>query len=124
MVRREHRADARHDDVEGRVLERQVLGVGLRPLQREPLGFGDAAAGLEQLGREVAGGDVRAGLRGADGSVPGSGRDVEHLHPGADAARLDEDRAQRQQEGLDHPRVVARRPHLAMAGLELRIRNA
>ena len=39
--------------------------------------------------------------------------------PGADAGRLDEPRAERQQERLDHVRVVAGGPHPAMPGLEL-----
>ena len=38
VVRREHHADRRHDDVEGRGLERQVLGVGRDPLDVEPFG--------------------------------------------------------------------------------------
>ena len=33
VVRREHRADRRHDDVERLVVERQVLGVGRRPIR-------------------------------------------------------------------------------------------
>ena len=49
----------------------------------EPFGLGAAAAGLEQLGRQVAGGDVGAGLCGRDRGVAGPGADVEDAHPGA-----------------------------------------
>ena len=45
----------------------------------DALGLGAAAAGLEQLGRQVAGGDVRAGLRRRDRGVAGAGGDVEDV---------------------------------------------
>ena len=60
MVRREHRADAGHDHVEAVVGERQRLGVALDPVQLDPPLGGDPAADLEQLGRQVRGGDGRA----------------------------------------------------------------
>ena len=49
VMGREHHADRGHDDVERLVLERQVLGVGLDPVELEALGLGAAAARLEQL---------------------------------------------------------------------------
>ena len=54
VVRREHHADRGHHDVEGLVLERQVLGVGGHPVELERLRPARALrAGLQQLGREV-----------------------------------------------------------------------
>ena len=50
VVRREHRADRGHDDVERLVLERQLLGVGLHPLELEPLGL-RAARGRPRAAR-------------------------------------------------------------------------
>ena len=123
VVRREHDADRRHDDVERLVLERQVLGVGLDPLELEALRLRAPATRLQQLRRQVAGRDVRAALRGRDRGVAGAGGDVEDAHPGTDPARLDESRPDRQQERLDHGRVVTRGPHRAVAGLELGIRR-
>jgi len=120
---REHRADDRHDDVERLGVERQTLGVGLNPLELQPGGVRTAPAGAEQLGRQVAGGHSRAGARGSQRRVARAGGDVEHPHPGADARRSDEPRAERQQERLDHGRVVARGPHSAVARLQLGIRN-
>ena len=72
------------------------------------------AAGVEQLGREVARRDLRAALSGHDRGVAGPGGHVEDAHALADPGRVDEPRAQRKQERLDHRRVVARRPHLAV----------
>ncbi len=102
VVRREHRTDRRHHDVVGLVRERQVLGIGLDPLELDARDLGAAAPGLEQLGRQVAGGHARAALRRRDRGVAGAGGDVEDAHAALDAARLDEARAQREQERLDH----------------------
>ena len=44
--------------------------------------FARGAAGLEQLGREIARHDVRAALRGRDRGVAGARADVEHALPG------------------------------------------
>jgi len=68
-VGREHRADRRHHDVERLVVERQVLGVGLGPVELNPVGLRAAPARLQQLGRQVAGDDVRAALLDFVGDV-------------------------------------------------------
>ena len=121
VVRREHRADRGHDDVEGLVLERQVLGVGLDPLELEPLGLGRRAAGVEQLGRQVARDHVSR-----PPEQPGSRRcRCRRRRRG----RACQDRCRRPRpvagpaaaERLDHRRVVARRPHRAVARLQLGI---
>ena len=101
------------------VLEGQVLGVGLDPLELQPGGLRAATARVQQLGRQVARGHPRPGVRRGQRRVAGAGGDVEHPHARADAGRRDEPRAERQQERLDHGRVVARGPHGAMARLEL-----
>ena len=111
MVRREHDSDRGHDDVKGLVVEREILGIGLDPLEGDALRLGPRPARLEQVGGEVAGRDLRTGLGGGDRRVAGAGRDVEHLHPLADPGGLDEPRPQREQERLDHGRVIAGRPH-------------
>ena len=64
----------------------QVLGVGLDPVELEALRLRALAARLEQRRGQVAGGDVGAAPRGGQRGVAGPGRDVEHAHPGADAA--------------------------------------
>ena len=123
MHRREHRADRGHDDVEGLGLEGQVLGVRLDPVELDAGLLRPFAASVEELGRKVARGHLGAGLRSRDRGVARSGGNVENAHARADPARLDEPRPERQQEGLDHPRVVARGPHLAMPALQLRVRS-
>ena len=90
-------------------------------LERDARALGAVPAGLEQLGREVARGHARAALRGGDRRVAGAGGDVEDVHAGADPAGLDEPRAEREQERLDHRWVVAGRPHRAVAGLQVRV---
>ena len=101
------------------IVERQVLGVRLNPLELHPGGLGPASAGVEHLGRQIARRDARSGLGCGDRGVARAGGDVEHSHPGTNAARLDEPWPERQKKRLDHGRVVARRPHLAVARLEL-----
>jgi hypothetical protein len=91
-LRREHRADRGHDHVVGLVVERQVLCIGLNPLELQPLGLGAGAAGLEQLGRQVARGDLRAALRGRDRRAAAAGGHVEDAHAGRDLAGLHEAR--------------------------------
>ena len=121
MVRGEHRPDRGHDHVERFVVEGQVLGVGLDPFELDALGSRSGAARLEQLRGQVASGHLGARLGRRDRSVAGAGGDIEHLHAGADPRSLDEPGAERQQEGLDHRRVIAGGPHLPVACLELSV---
>ncbi len=109
---REHHPDRGDDDVEAVVLEGKVVGVGLGPLQLDSLGLGAGAAGVEELGGEVAGDDVGAGLRRRDRGVAGAGGDVEDAHARADPGGLDQARPEGQEEGLDHRGVIAGGPHL------------
>ena len=85
VVRGEHDADAGQHGVERAVVERERLGVGLPPVERDPGGLGVPATRLEQLGGEVAGDDAGTGLRRRDGDVAGARRDVEDAVPGPDA---------------------------------------
>jgi hypothetical protein len=101
-----------------------VLGVALDPLELDAGQLRAAPARLEQLGRQVAGRDLRAVLRRGDRGVAGAGGDVEDPQSGADAARLDEPRPERQKERLDHGGVVAGCPHRAMTRLDCGVRRA
>ncbi len=83
VLGREHRADRGHDDVERLVGKRELLGVGLGPVERQARGLGTAAALVEELGREVGSGHLRACCGGGQGGVAGAGSYVEHCHPGA-----------------------------------------
>jgi len=47
VVGGEHHADRGDDDIEAGVLERQILGVGLGPLELNALGRGAGAPGVE-----------------------------------------------------------------------------
>ena len=94
VIRREHRAERRRDDVELAVAERQRLGVGLDPLELDAARCAPRARPASKFsGVRSEATTVRAGLGRADGDVAGARRDVEHALPGADAARLPRARA-------------------------------
>ena len=77
--RRLRGAEGGDDDVEGLILEREVLGVGLDPLQLDPLrlrlaapgleGADDALDGLRRVDRMESREDEMAGLRGRQGDL-------------------------------------------------------
>ena len=69
LVRHEHAAEHREDDVEAAVVEGQLLGVALDPLDLDPRLGGSGLAGLEQRRREVDAGHPRR-----RSSRPGSSR--------------------------------------------------
>jgi hypothetical protein len=69
VVRREHHADRGHHGVERVVVERQRLGVRLTPLELEAALRRGLSAGLEQLGRQVAGHDGGTGGSRRQGDV-------------------------------------------------------
>ena len=82
VIGREHRAEDGGDGIEGRVRERQCLGVALDELDLEPLGGGPQAALLEQ-GRHVVDADGRAAEPGGrDRRVAAAGGDVEDAPAG------------------------------------------
>ena len=114
LVGGEHRAEDRHRHVEARVLEGQVLGVGLDELDLEPLGRGTLAAALEQ-GRDVVGADrVAPGApRRRDRPVAAAAGDVEHPLAGNEVERLGEVLAGAVDDAGDH-REVALRPDLLL----------
>src|SRR5690625_3289771 len=119
MVRGEHDADAGDDGVEGPVRVGEGFGVGLLPAEPGAAPGGELAADGEELGGEVRGGDLRTGEGRGDGGVPGPGGDVEDALARADAGRPDEIGAEAGDDLGGDRRVVARRPHGAVAGLEL-----
>jgi hypothetical protein len=121
VMRCEHHADRGHDDVEVLVGERQVLGVALDPLELQPHRLGALLAGLEQTRCQITRDDGCPPLCRRDGSVAGAGSDIEYAVALGDPRCLDEGRAERQQERLDHLGIVARRPHRAVLGLQLLI---
>jgi hypothetical protein len=88
MAGRELDAERRQDAVEALVVERQVLGVALDPVDDDVMPGGAVARRVEQLGREVEPDDLRSGCGGADGDVAGAGRDVEDGRPGASSTRV------------------------------------
>ncbi len=103
-----------------RVLERQVLGVGLDPVELEalrPPARRAPASSSSGSGRSRS--PSRRGAAAGIEALPVPAATSSTRWPGRDPARLDEPRPERQQERLDHRRVVARGPHRAVAGLEL-----
>ena len=123
VVRREHHADRRHDDVVGLVLEGQVLGVGLDPVDVETVSLGAFRARCQQIGRQVAGRHAGAALGGRDGRIARARRHVEHAQAGADPGRIREPLPDGQQEGVHHQGVVALPPHRPVLRLELDVRS-
>jgi hypothetical protein len=120
-VRGKHDTDRGDHHVEGLILERQVLGVSLYPIEGQPFALGTSTTGVKQLRCQIAGGDLRAGLRRSYRRVAGPGCHIQDHVAGADAACLHERRPQRKQERLDHIRIITRRPDRAMTRLQLRI---
>jgi hypothetical protein len=79
VVGREDRADRRRDDIEARVVERQLLRIADQVGDVETVLAGTALRGLDEHGCEVDTGDVRAGARGALGNTAGP---RSHVEPG------------------------------------------
>ena len=119
VVRSEHRATARRDDVEFSVLEWQRFCVRLAPLELDAIRRGRAAAGFEIRRREVRCHDGGPALSRANRDVAGAGSDIEHTVASGDAARLDEHWAELPHGCLRKPVIVAERPHLPMSRLHL-----
>jgi len=69
MMWREDCSYAGHDDVELVVVERNRLGVRLRPVEPHSTRACLAATGVQQLGRKVRRDNLRAGLGGRDRRV-------------------------------------------------------
>ena len=95
-----------------RLVETAGIGSGMRVLD-VGAGTGNASLPAAERGAAVTASDLtpellEVGRRHADDA-------------GLDPAGLDEARADRQQERLDHRRVVARRPHRAVLLLELAV---
>ena len=103
-------------DVEGVVLKRQRLRVGLAELDVEPLGVGALAGAVEQRRHVVGRGHVAPAARGRERDVAVAGGDVEHLLAGADVERLAELLADDLQGGADDG-VVAGGPGRLLTGL-------
>ena len=113
--RREHRAEDRRGAVEAVVLERQLLGVGLDPLESTPSAAARSLPALHQLRREVGGHDARALRGGEQREVARARADVEHLLPGRDRARVEQRPALAGSVSSLDRRVVAERSRGARA---------
>jgi hypothetical protein len=120
MARGEDRAGRGGDDVEHAVVERERLGVRLHPLEPHSVGEGLMASRSEVLRGEIGRDDLCAPLGRADRHVAGAGRDVEHALTGVDAARLDELAPERPKQVGRDAVIVAERPELALACLQVR----
>ena len=90
VVGGEHRAEDGRDRVEGRVGERQRLGVSLEELDVEPFRGRALAAALEQRRHVVDADHVGAEARGGDRGVAAAGGDVEHAPAGVQVGGVDE----------------------------------
>jgi hypothetical protein len=118
VARRELDAERGKDAIERAVLERQLLGVALEPLDLYAELDCAPARRREQLRCQVEGGGVRAGHRSAKRNVSRAGRDVEPV-------RFDSDPVEqmRRRHGVrDRLRncgVVARGPGGAMDALQV-----
>ena len=107
LVRREHHAKGRDDDIERPVLEGQRLGIGFVKLDMEPLGGGTLPSSLEQ-GRHVVGGDdIGPAPGGSQRCIAVARRNVEHPLPSAQVERLAEVLADDLQGGSHHG-IIAR----------------
>ena len=89
LVGREHRAERRHDDVVGAVLEGKVLRVRDLRLHRQPFGLRAVLRLLEQLRDEVGARDVCETARGRERGRAGPAADVEHALAGMDVDALE-----------------------------------
>jgi len=113
--------ERREHTVEAAVLERQVLGVALHPLDLDARLRGSLARPDEQLGREVERGHACAQPGGPDRDVAGAGGDVEHLHSGLDRYPLEQVlRRHGVDEPFGHGRVAARGPGAPVGPLQFR----
>jgi hypothetical protein len=119
VARRELHADDGDEHVERVVREGHRLGVALDEAHGDAGFLGAGTADLEQLGNEVQGGHLGAGLGGRDGGVAGARGDVEQLlarlHGGSGEGGLGD----RDHVGIGDGGVVAGSPGGAVAGLEL-----
>jgi hypothetical protein len=119
LARRELDAERGEHAVDALVIEREVLGVALDPVDGHPVFRGPPARGPEQLRGEVEADDLRARGGGPDRDVPRSGRDVDHLqarrhlHAGEEVAR------RRLVDELGDGGVIARGPGRPVCALEV-----
>jgi hypothetical protein len=121
VVGSEERANGGGDDVELGGGEGQRLGVGLYPLELDPVCLGLAAPGVEVLRRQIRGDHLGSGLGGADRGIARPRRDVEHPLPGRDPARPHQHLAELPDGRLGEGVVVAERPGGAGCRLQLAV---
>ena len=100
-------------DVEGAVVERQLLGVGVQELDVRV----GAARVLEHALGEVDAGHVRAPRRGRRGQRTRPAADVEHTHARPDLRRVQQ-RLDRERRRARHQRAVGPRAGAPAVGLE------
>ena len=78
MVRREHRPEARGDDIELASAKGSDFRVAFDPFEIDARLARSAPAGVEVLGRDIRRDDDRPRLCGPDGDIARAGGDVEH----------------------------------------------
>ena len=117
VVRREHRAERRQHDVEARVVERQIFGIGLTKLHAQPFGARTLAAFVEQSRHVIGRRDVREAARSGERGVAVAGSDVEHAFTGAHIGGFGERLADDLQRGADDG-VIAAGPGRLLALLD------
>lgn len=99
------------------VFEGQILGIGGNPLDLHTRLGSPAAAGVKELGGQVAGDHLRARHGCGDGGVAATGGNVEDVGARADPGPLDDALADVGDE-LSAPRIITGGPGSAMGLLE------
>ena len=114
LVRREHRAEDRADDVEAAVVEGQVLRVALDEIGGDALGLGAPTRPLQE-GRDVVDADdLGATTGGGQRGVAAARRHIQDTFRRMQVEGLDEQLGNDQDLGRDHV-VVAARPGRLLA---------
>ena len=113
-------AERREHHVEAAVLERQVLGVALDPVDLDAGGGGALASAVEQLGREVEAGHARAELAARIATLPVPVARSSTSMPGLDRHPLEQvPRRHLVHDALGDAGVAPGGPGLAVGLLEL-----
>ena len=117
LIRREHDAEGRQNDVEAGVREGQRFGVGLPERDRQAVGLGTLPAALEQRADIVGRHDVAESAGGGERRIAVAGGDVEDALVAAQVDGLAQRFADDLQRGADH-RIVAGAPGDLLAALD------
>lgn len=118
MIRREHRADRRRDDVEARVVVPHFLGIADLEADVEVSLCSALLGALDQYGRQIHSGDIRPALGREEAEVSRSATRVEPLHTRLRFEPFDDELVHVRERPAD-PLVGAVAPHRALARLQL-----